>query len=64
MSTTIDYEAKRRTLALQDATDMTRRAASAIAAARCGEPDELRRAVLESVDARLTSLLEQLRQLT
>jgi hypothetical protein len=61
---TIDYEVKRRTLALQDACDTVRRASSAVAAAAYGEPDAMRFAVLEAVQKRLCSLLTQLKALT
>jgi hypothetical protein len=61
---TIDCEAKRRTLALQDACDTVRRASSAVAAAACGEPDALRFAVLETVQRQLCSLLTQIKALT
>jgi hypothetical protein len=66
VAVTIDIDpeaAKQRSLALHDACDMCRRAASAIAAAACGEPDALREAVLQSVHVHLNSLLAQLRAL-
>ena len=64
MTTVIDPEAsKRRTLALRDCMDQTRRAASAAAAACVGEPDALREAVLQSVRVHLSALLAQLTEL-
>jgi len=59
----VDPEDQRRTLALQDAVDMTRHAASAVAAATHGEQDAFKEAVLEGIQQRLCSLLAQCRRL-
>jgi hypothetical protein len=60
-----DAPARLRTMALQDAVDMTRRAASATQAAAAGLLDDsMRCAVLQGIHQRLLSLLEQLRALT
>jgi len=61
--TTIDFEAKRRTLALQDARDHVRRAASAAAAATCGAIETHRSAVLADARRRLLLMLRELEAL-
>jgi hypothetical protein len=60
---TTDHAARQRTMALQDAVDMTRRASTAVAAAAVGEGDAMRLAVLEAVQQRLCSLLRKLKAL-
>ena len=54
---------EQRRLALSDAIDHCRRAASATAAAGAGEPNALKSAVLDSIHDRLQSLLTQLQAL-
>jgi hypothetical protein len=57
-------DAIRRTRALEDAVDQLRRSASALVAAANGEPRDIRKAVLDSMHARLQSMLIELKQLT
>jgi hypothetical protein len=62
-TTTIDFEAKRRTLALQDARDHVRRAASATAAATAGDDDTTRSGMLSDARRRLLLVLRELEAL-
>jgi hypothetical protein len=54
---------ERRHLARSHSGDLIRRAVSSTAAARVGEPNELRSAVLASLNERLQSMLAELRAL-
>ena len=58
-----DPATQQRHAALTDSVDMCRRAAAAALAAANSEPDDMRRAVLESAHDRLLSLLAQLQAL-
>jgi hypothetical protein len=55
--------AQQRTLALIDATDMTRRAAAAALAANCGESDAMRARILTLACEQLNHVLRQLQAL-
>ena len=63
MNVDADEAAKQRTYALTDAVDMTRRAASAVLAASCGERDASRTAVLVDANRRLWAVLNALQGL-
>jgi hypothetical protein len=55
-----DQRARDRTLALNDAISMTRRAASAALAAAAGEPDQYRASILQDANRKLLAMLSEL----
>ena len=59
-----DHAAKQRRLALNDAIDMTRRAAAAAQAAATGDSDACRTSIVVDAQRRLVAVLRELQALT